>query len=240
MSENKQRSALSKPLKRESVVFTVVERIKQALIDREYRPGDFLPSEPELARSLGVSKTTVREAIKMFQAMGVVEVRRGQGTVVCEKPGNDLINPMILQLILHDTDVTDLLNLRVMFEPAYTLMAMQQATNEDRERICATIDSFDAAITENRQSAEDDLAFHLAILESTHNKFVITIGKTILQLFHSSISRSMKVVPGVALENHRRIFDEFCRKDEQKLNEAVLKSFEGWARGLFERGDNNG
>ena len=218
---------------------TVVERIKQALIDREYRPGDFLPSEPELAQSLGVSKTTVREAIKMFQAMGVLEVRRGQGTVVCEKPGNDIISPMILQLILHDTDVTDLLDLRVMFEPAYTRMAMHRATNEDREHIRETINNFQSAIVENRQTADDDLAFHLAILESTHNVFVITIGKTILELFHASISRSMQAVPQVALENHRNIFDAFCRKDEKRLQEAVLKSFEGWEHGLFEQSETN-
>ncbi len=215
-SGDRKESALSTPLKRESVVNTVVDRIKQALIDREYRPGDFLPSEPELAQSLGVSKTTVREALKMFQAMGVVEVRRGQGTVISEKPGTDIISPMILQLILHDADVTDLFDLRVMFEPAYTSMAMQRATDDDRERIRETIQNF-----------------HIAVLESTHNIFVITIGKTILELFHSSIGRSMQVVPEIALENHRKIFNAFCERDEDKLRDTVLQSFKGWKKGLY-------
>ena len=225
--------ALSTPLGKDSVVLLVIERIKEALVHKELRPGEYLPSEEALARSLGVGKSSVREAIKMLQAMGVVEVRRGQGTLIREHLGDDIINPLIFQLIMEGGRIDDVVDIRMMFEPAYTIMAMHRATREDIEAIKATVDSFEQVISRGEQQAEDDIAFHLAILQATHNPFVIRIGETILQLFKASISRSMTDIPRVALEDHRRILAAFLARDESALRSAILKSFEGWESSLI-------
>lgn len=224
--------ALKTPVKQGSVVVLVIERIKEALMNRELKPGDYLPSETELTRSLGVGKTTVREAIKMLQAMGVVEVKRGQGTIIREHPEESVLNPLIFQLVLQQGENQDIIELRKMFEPAYTLMAMENATEEDIERIRQTIERLQNAVEQGIPQAEDDLAFHHAILQSTHNPFVIRIGETILQLFKISISRSMRTIPEIALHDHRQIFEAFCAKEEQKLHDAIIKSFEGWKQSL--------
>jgi GntR family transcriptional repressor for pyruvate dehydrogenase complex len=84
-------NSLIATVKKDSVVLMVIERIKEALIHRELKPGDYLPSETELTKNLGVGKSSVREAIKMLQAMGVLEVRRGQGTMI-RKHLNDISN----------------------------------------------------------------------------------------------------------------------------------------------------
>src|SRR5512135_1012484 len=76
---------LSRPLEKGSVVRLVLERIREAMLNRELRRGDYMPSETELTRSLGVGKTSVREAIKMLEAMGIVEVRQGHGTIIREQ-----------------------------------------------------------------------------------------------------------------------------------------------------------
>jgi len=176
-------AALSTPLGKDSVVLKVISRIKEALINRDIRPGDYLPSEEELTRNLGVGKSSVREAVKMLQAMGVAEVRRGQGTVIREQPGEDILEPMIFQLILQEGDISDLIDLRMMFEPAYSLMAMKRADEADLQRIRETISHFEDVIAQGKQTAADDIAFHLEILRTTYNPYVIKIGETILELF---------------------------------------------------------
>ena len=230
--EHTSSAALSTPVGKDSVVLLVLERIKEALIYNELRPGDFLPSEEELTRNLGVGKSSVREAVKMLQAMGIVEVRRGQGTLIREKFGEDILNPLVFRIIIENADISDLVDLRMMFEPAYSVRAMERATSGDIERIEATVTAFEAIIEKGEQTAEDDIAFHMAILEATHNPLVVRIGETILSLFKASIGRSMREIPKTALQDHKRILKAFKKGDPDALRAAIIKSFDGWRQSL--------
>jgi len=225
-------NSLTTPVPRGSLVTFVVKRIKEALLNGEINPGDFLPPEAELAKNLNVGKSSIREALKMLQALGVVEVRRGQGTAICNQPGEESINPLIFQLLMEERRIQDLFDLRMIFEPGITVMAMKRATQAEIETIRETVVRLQKSMDEGIPMAEDDLAFHFAILKATHNPFVVRIGKTILQLFKSSISTSMRTIPEIALRDHKRIFDAFIQKDEDKLVEAVVASFEGWKKSL--------
>ena len=229
---NRKTTSLGASVKQESVVSRIIERIKEALMEKELRPGDYLPTETELTASLGVSKTSLREAIKMLQALGVVEVRSGHGTKIREHFGGNIIDPLIFQLILASGQTQDIIDFRIMFEPAYSLMAMNRANQTDIDRIAATIDDFETAIQSNRQTAREDLAFHLEILRSTHNPLVIRVGETIMELFKVSIGYTIRHHPEIALRDHKRIFEAFREKNEEKLTEAIIQSFEGWKLGL--------
>jgi len=230
--KTKKSASLNTPVGQSSVVDLVIERIKEAILAKELRPGDFLPTETELVANLGVSKTSVREAIKMLQAQGVVDVRRGRGTKIRENIGEGVIAPLVYQLLLAGGTIQELIDFRVMFEPAYTVMAMNRATQEDIDRISETIDVLEDAIKNNRQTAREDLAFHLEILRSTRNPLVIRVGETIMELFNISIGYAVTSYPEIALRNHKRIFEAFREKDENKLREAIVLSFEGWKVGL--------
>ena len=225
-------TSLGTPVKQASVVSRVIERIKEALMEKELQPGDYLPTETELTASLGVSKTSLREAIKMLQALGVVEVRRGHGTKIRERVGGNIIDPLVFQLILASGQTQDIIDFRIMFEPAYTLMAMNRANQTDIDRIAATIDDLETAIQNQRQTAREDLAFHLEVLRSTHNPLVIRVGETIMELFKTSIAYTVRHHPEIALRDHKRIFEAFCEKNEDKLTEAIIHSFQGWKVGL--------
>lgn len=227
-------SALDKPLYQGSVVTLVVDRIKEALLKRELKPGDFLPSEPVLAKNLGVSKSTVREAVKMLQAFGVVEIKRGQGTIICTTPSESLVNPLIFQMILEGGQNDHIIDMRRLLEPLFTITAMKRATQQDIGAIKATVDHFAVVIEAGTPAAKDDIAFHNAILQATHNPYLIRIGETILQLFEASISWSMRNIPEIALQDHQRIFSAFVEKNETRLHQAVIESFEGWKKSLSE------
>jgi len=229
-------SFLKDPIKTDSVSNRVLNKIKEALINGELKPGERLPSETELMSYFNVGKSSVREAVKMLQALGVVETRQGDGTFIRQEPVSDTANSLVFQLILEQGTSKELLDFRVMFEIAYTIMAMRNATPEDIKEIERTISNLEYSIIKGAQKAEDDLAFHLAILKSTHNNYVILVGETILQLFKASIKVSMKNIPETAVKDHKKIFKAFCDRDEEKLKKAILESFEGWENSLKKGG----
>ncbi len=228
MESKQSDNMLEMPLANRSLVDRIIDRITEALVRNELRPGDKLPTENELVASLGVGKSSVREAIKILQAMGVVEVRRGEGTfVACAAPSLG-INPMLYQLLLDQGSIEDIFALREVFEPGYTVLAMRSATSEDLCRIESALRRFEHLVDRQQQSAEDDIEFHLAILEATHNTYVIRVGKMLLKLFVASVSNSMRIRPQQAVNDHRKIFEAFVSRDEARLHRAVLESFQGW------------
>ena len=174
----------------------------------------------------------------MLQAMGVVNIKQGQGTQIRNHMDKSLINPLIFQLIIENRQPRDIVELRKMFEPAYTLLAMEKATEEDVDVIRSMHERFETAIARGTETAEDDLGFHLAILQATHNHFVIRLGQTILELFKPAMIDSLRSNPQTALRDHRNILKAFCARDEQKVREAIIKSFENWETSL-ELGEGN-
>ena len=230
--EQKKLNSFDTPVKQGSVVNLVMNRIKEALINQELKPGDYLPTENELMEKLGVSKTSIREAIKMLQALGVLEMKRGQGTRIRNNSSGDMIDPLIFQLILQSGRSPDVVELRMMYEPAYTLLAMQNAREEDIDAIRESSDHFRMAVQNGEQTVEDDLNFHLSILNATHNPFVIRIGETIYHLFKAAMEISLQSNPTIALRDHTRIFEAFCEKDVSKVQSAILQSFENWKTGM--------
>lgn len=222
-------SGMFKPVKNKNLSRMVMERIKEALIQKELRPGDRLPTETELCESMGVGKSSVREAIKMLEALGVVETHQGEGTYIAMHISEQSVNPLVYQLLIDDGNASDILELRKLFEPSYTLLALEKAEPEDLERLCAAQRRFSDAVETGTQTAEDDMAFHYAILDATHNPFIIRIGHTIMQLFQISIGESMRKIPHRAVSDHQKILDAFLAQDREALRKAVWESFEGWS-----------
>lgn len=96
----KQNEGWMTPVPRQSLSKMVVEKIKEGLISGEIVPGEYLPSENELTERLGVGKSSIREAIKMLEAMGVVETCKGNGSRVRTSVDSDIMNPLVFQIVL--------------------------------------------------------------------------------------------------------------------------------------------
>jgi len=222
-------------LQRSSVAFQLLERIKSALIRGDLKPGDYLPSETELTQSLGIGKSSVREAIKMLQAIGIVEVRRGQGTIIRREPGDPLVDPMAFGMILARGMTRDVLEFRMMFEPAYTLQAMDNAIEEDHRRIQKAIDDMEVAIANAEQTSHHDVSFHRAILYATHNPMTIRVGQTLLELIEAALETSMQTLPETALNDHKAIYAAFLARDTERVRQAIEQSAQSWETNLTYR-----
>ncbi len=229
-SQQKRQSPLDMPLAHRSLVDRVIDRVTEALILNKLAPGDRLPTENEMVASFRIGKSSVREAIKVLQAMGVVEVRRGDGTFIARSAPAIGINPMLYQLLLDQGSIQDIFDMREVFEPGYTLLAMRKATPQDLDNIERELKRFEQLVKNDNQTGEDDLSFHLAVLKATHNPYVIRVGQTILKLFMASVNRSVRIVPHQAVDDHRRIYEALRDHEEEKLYKAVYRSFVGWKK----------
>ncbi|NLZ90239.1 MAG: FadR family transcriptional regulator [Clostridiales bacterium] len=225
-------NVLEKTTKRPTVVNGIIDLVFNALLQKKIKPGDMLPSENELSRQLGVGKSSVREAIKMLSAIGIVESIQGEGTYIRTSIDESAVNPLIYQMVFMQETNDNIFELRYIFEPAYVQLAMEKATAEDIELIQEAAKILEDKVRTNEQTAKDDIAFHEAILNATHNPLVIRIGRTILQLFEASIQKSMMSIPEQAVSDHKSILEAFKSKDSSLLHNAVIKSFEGWKRML--------
>ena len=111
-------------------------------------------------------------------------------------------------------------------------MLLENATKEDIDRIREMHRRFEKAIDQGSETAEDDIGFHMAILNATHNQFVIRLGQTILELFKPAMIKALKSNPEAALRDHSQILEAFRGRDKDTLNKAIVKSFENWRTGL--------
>ena len=106
---------MNKPLSTGSVVEQIIRRLTEALSNRELQPGQKIPTEMELCESLQVGRNSVREAIKILVAMGVLEIRRSEGTFVCRGFSSRMLDPLVYGLILEGGGSGKLIELRRIF-----------------------------------------------------------------------------------------------------------------------------
>ena len=213
-----------------SVVDQIIEMVKSALINGELTPGEQLPSEPELARQLGVGRSAVREALKVLQAIGVVVSIRGSGTFIVEEPSERLLNPLSFAIMLGTNVSSELIELRVMIQIGYCELAASQATDEDWKAIDNAASAIESLAKDRDADYEKlahlDLAFHYAILEATHNPLVQKIGRTVEELFFQSIRDTFKEPDNVqqAIKAHHIIITALRSQDIVNIRTAIVDS----------------
>lgn len=129
--------------------------------------GDKLPNEIELSSELGVSRSTLREAVKILTTSSVLEIRRGKGTFVTS---STVVDSSGLSDIASGLD--DLFEMRLMFEPDCAYLAAQRATDEEIEIICHYGEEVEKKILSGEDRTYEEQKFHESIANATHNAFV--------------------------------------------------------------------
>ena len=200
----------------------VVDSIEEMIMERKLGPGDVLPTEIQISEELQVSKSSVREAIKMLEALGVVEIRRGLCTVISENPEQGYMNVMLSHFYLNSGNEEDLQNFRYIIESAYTTYAIRQATDND-------LAVFREKLRNGTLEAEDDILFHGQILQATHNSFMIGLGNALNELFRRSIAIAIRDNSEVALHDHESIYQAIVNRDPVAAEKVIAASARQWA-----------
>ena len=133
-------------LKKESVVQSVINQLTEAMRNGDLKPGDKIPPEPELADSLGVARSSVREAIKILAYLGVLESKRSEGTFVCSGYKESMIDPMIYGIILNQDSFDNLMELREMTEAGMMRLAIEHHDEEELNELEDLLEEMKEAI----------------------------------------------------------------------------------------------
>lgn len=218
------------PVPKQSLSKMVVEKIKEGLISGALQPGDFLPSETELSESFGVGKSSVREAIKMLEALGVVEICKGNGSRIRTSVDSTVMNPLIFQLILQskEENQSKLVEFRQMIEVSGSLLAIDNASEEDIQKLEKIHERTKRDFSKGKATVENDMEFHNQIYMSTHNPFVVSIGSAIMELFQPSLVISNRDYSRIVTDNHDKILKALKHRDKKAMEEAIVLSLEKW------------
>jgi len=223
------------PAARRSAVESVVETFERLILAKRLRPGDRIPSEFELTRSLGTSRGSLREAIKILSSYGVLEVRRGDGTYVSRSVSQRLFDHLVFQMILSEPDKRMLRELRELIEVGIVKLVLANADDADLRAVEAETEQMAAKVatgeSDPRVFTELDLAFHRAIGRATKNQLIQRVYDFTLKLFAPSIEETHRNKrKGLnALRAHQKILECLKARDEAAAVEAVRKSIEQWA-----------
>lgn len=199
------------------------EQIRQLIRDGELAEGDRLPSERELAEFLGVSRTVVREAIKLLRAAGLVRVRLGVGSFVTRPPQNILEEPMSFVGGPDSQKLADLQQAREVFEPAIAALAAANASAEDIAKMERAVVEMEANIADGLKYIEWDNIFHSALAEATKNRIFQMVVHSLVDLLQESrrLAVSSRGAADRASRYHRRILEAVRSKDPEEARRAM-------------------
>lgn len=219
----------------ESIVQQIINSLTEAMINRQLRPGDKIPTETELAEELGVGRNSVREAIKILVYLGVLEIRRAEGTFVCEGFSESMIDPMIYGIILDKADsYENLMELREMMEVGVMQLAMKKIRSGDMKRLENRLARMKEIVEEDPPSAEkfflEDNEFHDIITDMGQNPLVDKINQVVRVLTHSmrmrTVENMLKSGRGLELyEAHEEIYMMLKNKTTENMNQAVRRTY---------------
>ena len=162
--------------------------VSMIAVDKRFQPGQKLPNENELSEELGVSRTTLREAIRILAAGGVLEIKRGKGTFVKEDFA-DRSMESLTALTTAKVGVQDLYEMRLIFEPEAARYAALRATDMEMDRILKLGEEVEKRIRENRDRTRAEQEFHKAIARATHNEFM----NRLMPIIYTAIDKGVAI-----------------------------------------------
>lgn len=220
---------LFEPVGHESIVDAVIKQIESMIVDGILKEGRKLPSERELADTMGVSRPKVREALQALQGRGLVNVRHGEGTFIATLTGRAM-SPALLSLYArHKGAFYDYLAYRREQEAFASRMAAIHATRSDKERLAEIIDDMqDAWENDDADSSlEADLNLHAAIVDASQNTMLIHMMASIYDLtrqgvfYNRHLLRTMDGTGEKLLEQHKSIAAAIFDGDPDRAETAA-------------------
>jgi GntR family transcriptional repressor for pyruvate dehydrogenase complex len=211
------------PVQRVRTYEQVMSQIEERILDGRLKAGDHLPSERDLAIQLGVSRPSLRESLRVLEALGIVEIRRGGGSdggaLLVGTPGIGMVNLLKLQISLGHFSQNDVLETRLALETWSCAEAAAHATPEDHAELAAILDRMDDPSIQAAEFNRLDATFHVRIAESSGN----ALTAHLMGSLREAINRQM-IEAYARLENwretakavrqeHRDILDAIRRRD---------------------------
>ncbi|GEA14164.1 MAG: hypothetical protein PWR22_968 [Moorella sp. (in: firmicutes)] len=226
------------PIKTKKIYEEIVEQVKKSLSEGKLMPGERFYSERELSEKLGVSRASVREAIRALTTMGVLEVKPGEGTFVRKVQNCDIVQPLVMALLLEEQQAVYLLEARQILEREIVYLAAQRATTEEKEKLVEIIQQMSNELARGFLQEDTDVKFHLTIAGMSHNpilsRLMYTIADTIAQTLANKRNRLYSDPENacVLFEQHNEIAQAIISGAAESARRAMGKHLRFVARQL--------
>jgi len=213
---------------RRNKVYEEVAKQIERLILNKLKPGDKLPSERELAEVLQVSRSSIRDAIRSLELMGLVEPRQGAGTIVREKSSEAVINPFADALKRRQELVSELLDFRKMLEPPLAARAATHASADEISELEEILQRQVDKVSLGEVAIAEDAEFHYNIALASGNSVVLKVLDIVMDLLKDTRTRSLQLEgrPEKSLAGHRRILSAIKRHDAEAAKAAMRRHIE--------------
>jgi len=213
---------------RRNKVYEEVAKQIERLILKKLKPGDKLPSERELAEILQVSRSSIRDAIRSLELVGLVEPRQGAGTIVRERSAESSVNPFTDTLKRRQELVTELLDFRKMLEPPLAARAATHASAEDISEMEEILQRQEEKQDQGSVASAEDAEFHYSIALASGNSVVLKVIDTLMDLLRETRENSLQVLgrSQKSLAGHRRILAAIKRHDAEAAKSAMRRHIE--------------
>ena len=211
----------------------VADEILRKIHNNDYKPGDKLPVESELAALFSVSRITVREAVGKLSMMGIIDVRQGEGTFVNSLSPGSFMKPLLPMLSLTKKNLHDIFTVRLLIECKAVELAAENALPEELEGAKTQLDEmmrhFDNMDIE-KYNAHDAL-FHYEIVKCSHNEVLIAIQTLLMDMLKSviEVATSPPNALETSIEAHNKIFLALTQGNAAEVVELMRMHLEGGA-----------
>jgi GntR family transcriptional repressor for pyruvate dehydrogenase complex len=207
--------------KSRSLPEVVLEQMQRLIAEGKLRPGDHLPSEMDLAERFGVGRSSIREAMRVLQLVGVVEVIQGKGTFVRE-PG---ILPLMVDWsrIAQMGIIGEVMEARQFMEVLLAQLAAERVTDEDVEALRAALTRSRDSLGNIDSNVEAGVNFHVALADASHNQVLALMYRTIRDLYLDTARRT-RITPEVAADrfhDHERLLRAVIARDPEAAAQAM-------------------
>jgi GntR family transcriptional regulator, galactonate operon transcriptional repressor len=208
---------------------SVVDKIGKWILGGTYTPGQLLPREDDLADALKVSRTSIREAVKVLSAKGLLDVKRRVGVRVRPRDDWNLLDPQVLAWhpdLRRDKElIGGLIEARRIIEPAAAALAAARATAADLARIERAYEGMERNLrTDLDACCEADLQFHVALVAASHNVVLRGLAGTIEAALRATFSITNRLVTAQsrALAAHKAVLECVRLRDSEGAQRAVI------------------
>jgi GntR family transcriptional regulator, transcriptional repressor for pyruvate dehydrogenase complex len=212
------------PIRSTRIYQEIVRQVKAMIAEGRLKSGDRLPPERDLAEKFLVSRTSVREALRALESLGLIEIRPGEGTFVRQISVEALIEPLAIALLSQREAIGELFEARRFLEPAIARLAARRATPDEIQEMERILDEQAREVAAGRTGLAQDAAFHAALCAAARNRAITRVVHAIMDLLGQSREESLNT-PGRPMrshQDHRGILAAIAAHDEVAAERAML------------------
>ena len=213
------------PIEKLVLIDQIIETVGRLIAEGLLKPGDALPGERGLSEMLKVSRTSVRQALKALDVLGVLEIRPGSRTYLNKSISKLLINPMKFMTLLHKVGVIELFETRKIIEVALARLAAENATEKDIEKMRIALEESKQNLNNPKKYLYLEMDFHEAIFVASSNRILTAFMASINNLLLETREKTVMIYLDLedSLKQHIKIFNAIRNRNPEKAGEAMFE-----------------